>query len=108
MYPSDYGYASNGSQETCEGKEMYKWDTGEYKTECAEKSWLYDSNNWQWTLTPRSDYLYGAFYVDITGCVGYNGNVGYDRAVRPVLYLKSNVKIVGGNGTVQQPFILGA
>ena len=32
MSPSDYGYASNGSTETCEGKEMCNWDTENYKT----------------------------------------------------------------------------
>ena len=108
MYPSDYGYASSGSSETCEGKEMPNWNTGDYKTECAENSWLYDSSYTNWTITPLSDYSDGAFGVYKTGSVFCNYSVLGGIAVRPVLYLKSNVKIVGGLGTDQQPFELGA
>ena len=86
---------------------MHNWYTGEYKTECAEKSWLYDSSKNQWTLTPRSDDSGYALFVGHTGNVG-NLSVYYINAARPVLYLKSDTKIVGGLGTDQQPFILGA
>ena len=107
MYPSDYGYASSGSSETCEGKEIYNWNTGDYKTECAEKSWLLNKNQYQWTLTPRSDYSGYAFLVSLT-CRVYDNGVNDDNAARPVLFLKSDTKIVGGQGTSDIPFELGA
>ena len=107
MYPSDYGYASSGSTETCEGKEMCNWDTGDYKTECAGKSWLYDQNYDQWTITPRSGSAYTAFFMYDTGRVD-NDNVDSGCAARPVLFLKSDTKIVGGQGTFDQPYELGA
>ena len=111
MYPSDYGYASNGSSETCEGKKMYNWNTGKYKTECAENSWLYDNSTAQWTLTPLSDYSDIAFGVDVIGYVYVyyvSSNVYNGIAARPVLFLKSDTKIVGGQGTSDIPFELGA
>ena len=105
MYPSDYGYASSGASETCEGKDMYNWYTGDYKTECAQNSWLYDSKSHQWTLTPLSDYSYIVFFVNSTGNVYTNG-VSSNFAARPVLFLKSDTKIVGGQGTYDDPYIL--
>jgi hypothetical protein len=31
----------------------------------------------------------------------------YDRAVRPVLYLKSDVYRISGTGTISDPYIIG-
>ena len=110
MYPSDYGYATNSTDSICDSEVMYNWDEATNETaheECAENSWLYDSSYEQWTLTPRSEFSNRAFLVGYTGCVYSGYNVLNYYAVRPVLYLKSNVKIVGGLGTDQQPFELG-
>ena len=89
---------------------MYDWmeskDATAY-TECAKKSWLYDSSQHQWTLTPFSDSSYLAFYVTRTGYV-IDYHVGNNFAGRPGLYIKSDTKIVGGLGTYDQPFDLGA
>ena len=108
IYPSDYGYSSSGASETCNSTVMYNWQEGEdaiaFK-ECTKKSWLYDTNNYQWALTPRSDSSYFAFIVSKHGYV-YVSYVDGSQAVRPVLFLKSNTKIVGGLGTDQEPFIL--
>ena len=109
MYPSDYGYASSGLSETCNNTVMYKWRTSKDETaytECAQKSWLYDSSKNQWTLTPRSDGSNYAFFVYDAGHV-YSIYVYYSFAARPVLYLKSDTKIVGGLGTSDQPYELG-
>ena len=106
MYPSDYGYASSGSTETCNNTVMYDWDSGTAKTECAQKSWLLDENHAQWTITPVSDEVEGAYFVYSSGFVrGYFLFV--EVAARPVLYLKSDTKIVGGLGTFDEPYELG-
>ena len=107
MYPSDYGYASSGASETCDSTVMYDWETAPAFAECVQKSWLDDQYHYQWTLTPLSGGSSLAFYVDNIGRVFGNYGVSRSLAARPVLYLKSDTKIVGGHGTDQQPFILG-
>ena len=106
MYPSDYGYATGGGnykREYCLSQILYTWTA-----ECYNDDWLYTSANHQWTLTPlaRSDNSTDAFIVRSSGFVN-----GSDAAngwlVRPSVYLKSNVKILDGEGTEESPFTLG-
>ena len=106
MYPSDYGYATSGgsttNRETCLNTELYNWDS---YSDCNNNDWLYDNSNIQWTLTPYSAYSRSVFYVYSNGLVDYI----YARdisAVSPALYLSSNVKISGGDGSVSSPFEL--
>ena len=108
MYPSDYGYASSGSTVTCNNNAMFTW-LDEYPSnyiECAKNSWLYVEKKWQWTLTSRSNQSGVVLGVGSFGGVG-GSYVIYDNVARPVLYLKSDTKIVGGLGTFDQPFELG-
>ena len=59
-----------------------------------------------WTLTPYSSsrvrFVYSSGYAD------YNSpsNITYNIGVRPAIKLKSNVKIVDGDGTVDNPYRL--
>ena len=109
MYPSDYGYATSGGSSTnrnsCLAKELYNWDSSGY-SDCKNNDWMYNSNIWQWTMSPRagnSDYV---FFVDFTGYV--NGYYAYRTyAGRPVVYLKSTIKVISGSGTTSSPYILG-
>lgn len=79
MYASDYGYAMNGS----------------YKN-----NWLF-TKGYQWTMTaynasrPVVVYNHGGLDSDYA-------YVGY--AVRPVLYLKSNVYVISGDGSEGNPY----
>ncbi len=108
MYPSDYGYAVGTEvRETCLGKSMYTYD----KDNCKTNDWLYDLSNKQWTITPAS-YSINAesvFYVDSSGYVGCNASLNA-YAVRPTVYLKSDVEIVQNNdddyGSIDNPFVL--
>ena len=107
MYPSDYGFATSGGSTTnrnsCLAKELYNWDSVE---DCYTNSWLYDSSTTQWTLAPYASHSYGVFRVFSDGRVGgYNACDSY--AFRPAVYLLSNVEIVSGIGTPDEPFILG-
>ena len=100
MYASDYGYAAS--------------------KECTSNLFDYDgsasckrTNNWldksadTWLLPQNSDNSSYAFRVGSSGWVS-NGTVvnSNEFAVRPVLYLSSNVKISGGEGTSQKPYML--
>ena len=106
MYMSDYGYATNGDTTLCDGTVMYYWGTGNYKTECVEKSWLYDSSYTQWTITPYSDQSIYVYDLNTDGYVDYYKVVSNNFAVRPTLFLKSSVGIASGTGKIGDPFIL--
>ena len=106
MYPSDYGYATSGgsttNRETCLNTALYSWDDYD---DCFNNDWLYAGSNPQWTLTPpsgSSPYVFGVrSYGDVIPDYTY-----YSIAVFPVLYLSSNVKISGGEGTEESPYQL--
>ena len=106
MYPSDYGYATSGgsttNRETCLNTELYNWDS---YSDCKNNDWLYESLNNQWTLTPFSDNASTVFHVHTNGRV-YSYRATLDYAVSPALYLSSNVKISGGDGSHDNPYTL--
>ena len=109
MYPSDYGYATSGgstsNRASCLAKELYNWNSSNY-SDCYQNDWLYDSSNYQWTLTSYNIFSASVFIVTGIGNVS-QGNAFYnERAVSPALYLSSNVKITGGSGEKSDPFIL--
>ena len=105
MYPSDYGYATSGGstgRDTCLATELYNWDS---VSDCFNNNWLYYSLSYQWALTPNSSYSGPVFGVDNYGIVG-SRNASDTYVVFPVLYLSSNVKITGGDGSYDNPFTL--
>ena len=80
MYTSDYGYAMNNG---------------------PKNNWLF-TKGYEWTMTAySSSYPVG---VDASG--GLFGDVSaYNGfAVRPVLYLKSNVYVISGDGSEGNPY----
>ena len=81
MYASDYGYAMNS--------------TNDYKN-----NWLF-TKGFEWTMTAYSSS--SPVIVSYYGGLNfYFASVGY--AVRPVLYLKSNVYVVSGDGSEGNPY----
>ncbi len=108
MYLSDYGYATSGGTTTnrasCLSKEMYNWDDSSV-SDCKNNDWMYNSNIWQWTISPRADNSYYVFYVNFTGYV-YGNYAHYYYAARPVVHLKSTIKVITGSGTKESPYIL--
>ena len=107
MYPSDYGYATRGGTTTnrasCLAKELSSWNDSSY-SDCKNNDYLYDSSNYQWTLTSRSNTNF-VFYIYSSGYV--NSNYTFDfKGTRPTLYLNSNVLIASGDGTKNNPYTL--
>ena len=100
MYPSDYGYsvlASDCARTT---------NLGSYgSATCAGQSWLYGKGN-EWTLTPVSS-IATIFYLSDDGSLyyAYNAYGGYNS--RPVLYLDSSVFLYDGDGSLENPYIVG-
>ena len=99
MYPSDYAYAVDLGLCT---KDVYYYDN----STCKSNDWLYLGSN-EWTIIPASSNAFNAFYVRSTGYVHDGRGVYSAYAARPVLYLKSDVTIVGGEGTSSNPYQLG-
>ena len=108
MYPSDYGYATSGGSTTdrnaCLNKELYNWNSSSY-SDCKNNDWLYESSYYQWTITPLASSTSYVFYVSYTGyLINYIADI--TSGVRPVVFLKSNIKIVDGDGSSSNPYIL--
>ena len=108
MYPSDYGYATSGGttkdRAACLAKELYNWDSSTF-SDCKGNDYLFNASNVQWTLAPRSDYAYIVFGVYTGGHVGSNGALN-TYAVRPALFLKSNIQVDKGTGEKSNPYTL--
>ena len=103
MYPSDFGYAVGGNvRGTCLEKSMY-----DYKNEsCNTYDWL-KLNNHPWTMISSTfpSLANIVFFIHSTGYV-FTNYCHNAHGIFPVAYLKSNVKIINGNGTIDNPFIL--
>ena len=109
MYPSDYGYATSGgtitNRQACLNREIYDWYLETY-SDCKNNDWIFN-NDYQWTLTPNSSSSGHVFGVFAPGFVRYN-RANDSFGVRPSVYLTSNVSISGGDGTMNNPYILKA
>ena len=97
MYASDYGYSVLSSSCT------RTTNLGSYNTNaCAGNAWL-KKETYEWTITPFSGNSTRVWFVSNSGYVLYNG--AYNGYVsRPVLYLKSDVTVMGGDGSLDNPY----
>ena len=100
MYPSDYGYSVLSSS-CARTTELRSYNT----PTCAGQSWLYGKGH-EWTLTPYSTNSASVFYL------GYRGPLYYEFAhygigSRPVLYLDASVYKTDGDGSLENPYIVG-
>ena len=100
MYPSDYGYSVLSS--SC----ARTTNLGSYNSaNCAGQSWLY-GKGYEWTLTPTSSYGNYVFRLGNIGYV-YNNYANYGYGSRPVLYLDASVYKIDGDGSLNNPYIVG-
>ena len=100
MYPSDYGYSVLSS--SC----ARTTNLGSYDSaNCAGQSWLY-GKGYEWTLTPTSSYGNYVFRLGNIGYV-YNNYANYGYGSRPVLYLDASVYKIDGDGSLNNPYIVG-
>ena len=109
MYPSDYGYATSGGNSTnrasCMGKELFAWNSSSY-SDCKNNDWLYNSSQNQWTMSPDAAYSNTVFYVDSAGYVSSCSAYITYETTRPVVHLKSTIKIASGKGSSDSPYVL--
>ena len=101
MYPSDYGYSVLSS--SC----SRNVNLDNYNTKkCAGESWIM-KNGYEWTMTPLSSDMYFAFYITNYATILNINSTGNFFIVRPTVYLKSSVYIISGDGSQNNPYVLG-
>lgn len=94
MYASDFGYAISGYTQNLDDKSAYSQ---------MVNNWLF-GQSYEWTMTAYDSSL--PILVDNGG--GLSNIIAYNSyAVRPVLYLQSNVSKLSGDGTMANPYVLG-
>lgn len=64
------------------------------------------NNNFQWTLSSYVGAISNVIHVHNHGNLGYIAAFRTYYLTRPVTYLTSDVKIVGGDGTKDNPYNL--
>ena len=110
-YLSDYGYATSGGTTTnrdkCLNVSLYYWDNNSY-SDCKYNDWLFDESNFQWTLTPGTNSTYASYvgYINNQG-PGYIHEAYKICSVKPTAYLLSTLVSINGDGTKNNPYILG-
>ncbi|MBE6154042.1 MAG: hypothetical protein E7163_00485 [Firmicutes bacterium] len=99
MSASDYGYSVLNS--SCDRETKL---TDYAKTTCAGNSWLYQ-DGYQRIINSNSNNETNSAYIHNGGHINDDDSTeGY--GVRPVVYLKSTVKVLGGAGTSNLPYII--
>ena len=101
-YPTDYSYASENK--TCETNMNIRNSSN--GGVCGENNWLHRKTK-TWYLSPFADSTHAdmTWFVWNDGVVGAQ-NAGYSNDVIPSIYLKSNVQIISGAGTSDNPYVL--
>ena len=109
LYPSDYGYATSGGDTTdknnCLNEDLSNWEDF---SDCYNNDWLFNSSYYYWTITPYINFYYSVFDFGQVGNVSSNavyGAIHYNE-VHPTVFLKSNIKIVDGDGSSSNPYVL--
>ena len=108
IYPSDYGFAASGGtteRELCLNAPFNDWDAELNTVECLSTTWLDNNHIWIWTMTPRSDAANRVFQMNVDQPLGFQ-DVDRKYDVFPVVYIKKNVRITGGSGEHDHPYVL--
>ena len=71
---------------------------------CKNTNWMVHPSIWWWTMSPFSGYSNTVFAVNNGGNFG-SSLVDYSNAVRPVVYLSSEVTLTG-SGTQSDPYVV--
>ena len=113
MSVSDYGYATNNELNdndrlNCLAKALYEWQMNNNYNYCNLNNWLFKSDISQWTMIPAATEAraYNVFRIANSNYRVGGGYAYEPLKVFPVLYLKSNVIITSGEGTMDSPFEL--
>ena len=102
FYLNEYRYAASEKFWTSVGNDMISsGENTDYRTSIND-NWMHVGLQ-EWSLTISTD-VSQACRID-PGCLG-GGDKTSVHAIRPTFYLKTNVKIIDGNGTFSNPYRL--
>ena len=97
MYASDYGYSVLSSS-CARTTNLDRYNT----SACGGSSWL-KKETYEWTVTHYSDSSLDSFIlIQVASLYSLRAQEGC--ATRPVLYLKSNVQVYAGDGSISKPY----
>ena len=99
MYPSDYGYAVLASS-CARTTNLRDYDS----TACAGNNWL-KTGSYEWTMTHSSSNSSYVIFVYNNGSLR-NSYAALGYGARPSIYLKSNISVLGGDGSRDFPYII--
>ena len=110
-YMSDFGFQTAGGEivdrNTCLNASLSKWYNFDHSEECRNSLWVkYNYNYAFWTLSPVA----GDYNADYAFCFSgneYYTNLYYMEEVYPVVFLKSNISVTGGDGSLDNPYTIG-
>ena len=111
MYLSDYGYATSGDANSTKYTRdfclLQTFDSYGDNESCIINNWFFSMGSDQYTMTPRYQSS-GANSVLMIDDIGYAFNsLSYKSfAIRPVVYLKTTIKIISGDGSSSNPYVL--
>ena len=101
MYSSDYGYAMYAGEgnTTCvnDVNALYRY------SECTQYNWLYDGST-QWTIMPDPESNNNVFVSYQEGGLCHDKVTSSEPSTRPVVYLESDVEIISGSGSYNDPY----
>ena len=98
IYPSDYGYASG---ENCLDIAIFRFNSN---LNCVNNNYLHSGVD-EWLQSPSANASTHAALLYDEGYVGSDQAYG-SHYVRPSLYLVSETKIIGGDGSQSTPYEL--
>jgi len=107
IYLSDYYYATSGNNNrtSCLNDGLSNWQDTD---ECYKNDWLFQEKK-VWTMITEackdSQTASRAIHINERGST-YHTSVKNNMDIFPVLYLKENLKVLVGEGTLGNPFIL--
>ena len=114
IYPSDYALATAGGNETNRYTCIKTYTTSinasdnrwNLYTDCRNNDWIFSSSSIQWTISPDS-YSRSRSNTVYTNGIVYDYLTSDTYAVRPSVYLTSEVSIASGSGIETDPYVIG-
>ena len=108
MYPSDYAYAADLGLCTVTTSRYYNVHDAVNTANCVGTDWLH-SGSIQWTLMHFSNSSSYVFNISNYGTIPYESippTAAYARDIYPVVYLKSDIMIIDGDGSRDDPYVI--
>ncbi len=103
IYVSDYGFATSGSEDvnrdSCFSEKMFR-----LPSDCYQNNWLSHGN--YWTINNNSATTGVTYYIR-GSFVEFHAISSNSINVKPSIYLKGYLRFIDGEGTPENPYVIG-